>query len=497
MIMKRLLMLVCLLIAAGSARAQEPSPQPEQNYIIGWSSEVIFPQGVRFVITLARPVSEIASAALTIQPEGRPAAALDVNPNDAALVREPFSELAYVWQVPRSAPLRLSEQVRFGWTTVTRSGEIARVEDTFIFDDWRVTWTRRDDAPLSLAVQAEGMGSPDAAAARLRREMQPVYDLLAANTGRDETFNLLVYTQDAPGCDVNRQGEPVAVGPTSGAALPCDPELADAIYRSSGFEALRSPSSSLEALQTAVTAHLVRRFYRWPDAPDWFRAGVDAFYAPQPRPGDLSLLLNAARSSRLFSLAAMTRRPEAANAELWLAQSYGMVLFTASQTGVPGLFQLVREADAAPFDPAFEAALGRPVSALLPEFERWIFSNAAASAFNYTPYQPVTATPTRTPTNTPTPTRTPTSTLTPSLTFTPQGFVPTATLPPTWTPTRTVSPLPPSVTPRPPGSLNTPTPVPALPLEVTSTPAGLLGIVSIALVALAIVVLVITGFRRR
>ncbi|NWG18046.1 MAG: hypothetical protein HXY41_15590 [Chloroflexi bacterium] len=491
--------LLCLMLA-GVVRGQEPTAQPEQNYIIRWEAEIIFPQAVRFDVVLARPLSEIGTLTLTVEPVGRPAVAVEVDRDAWAVVREPFSELAYLWPVSPAQPLRLSQDVHYIWQVVTRGGEVARIEDTFTFTDPRVTWAQQDGESFNLAIPADGRDTLGNVLGRLRADLQPVYDLLAEQTGRSESFNLAVYTTVPAGCARDDDGSPVAVGLNSRTEIPCDPAAAEAIFRASGLDVVQSDSPGANAIREAVVAYWTRRFYGWSNAPDWFAAGMAAFYSPVPRPGDLAILQAAARSDRLLAASALAGMPET-DRELWLAQSHGLVLYIASRRGVPGLFRLAREAaEAASFDAVFEAAAGMSVSALLPDFQRWLFSDAALAAFGFTPYQDATPTPTATltPTLTPTPTATQTPTLPPpTATHTPPGFVPTLTPLPSPTASRTPTAAPASVTPRPPGSLNTPTPVVVSPVEVFSTPAGILGLVSIGLLVIAILVVIFAGGWRR
>lgn len=506
MAQKLFLLIMCLMLVAGAAQAQdatpepEVTPQPEQNYIISWGNEVIFPQAVRFSIVLARPASELASVVVAIRLEGRSALAFELD-RQAAVVSEPYSELAYVWDFPASTPPRLFSTIRLEWQVVTRDGETARVSDELIFTDQRVPWVRLEGTPISLMLPADGLESPDAVLGRLSRELQPVYELLAANTGRTESFNAMVYAGIPPGCGWTDMDEPLAVGPVSGLELPCDPAKAEAIFQNDAITIVESLSNGYNDVRAALVDTLVRQSYGWRNVPDWFAAGLSAFYAPAPRPADLPRLIAAARSGTLFTLAEMTRRAVEADPALWQAQSYGLVVYIASQIGVPGLFDLARAAiEAESFEAALQSALNKSLTALLADWERWIFTAQAAGAFNFTPYQPPTATPT--PTVTATATRTPTPTLTPTplpptATPTPFGFAPTATLLPTARPTRTPTLAPATVTPRPPGSLNTPTPAPALPVELLNSPGGVLGLISIGLIVLAILVLVFTGFRRR
>lgn len=496
------LLIVGMIFLAGAAWAQETpaqseaTPQPDQKYIISWGSEVIFPQAIRFSITLSHPVSDLASVVLAIRPEGRAPLAFELDLN-AAEVREPYSELAYLWDYPLSASPRLFSTIRLDWQAVTRSGEVARVSDELIFTDQRVTWAVREGRPISLMLPADGLEAPDVMLDRLARELQPVYDLLAANTGRSEPLNAMVYAGVPPGCGWTDMDEPLAVGPVSGLELACNPAKAEAVFRNDAITIVESLSNSYNAVRAALIETLVRQSYGWQSVPDWFATGLATFYVPAPRPTDLARLIAASRSSTLFSLNQLSRREDDADSDLWLAQSYGLVVYIASQIGVPGLFDLARAAQTQPFEEAFRAALDKPVSALLPDWERWIFTPQAVGAFNFTPYQPPTATPTLTATSTVTRTPTPTLTSTPTATLTPADFQPSATPLPTVRPSRTPTPAPPSVTPRPPGSLNTATPVPVLPVELVNSPAGILGLISIVLIVLAIVVLVFTGFRRR
>lgn len=490
--------LTCLLVLAGSAQAQETTPQPEQNYIQSWTNEVIFPQAVRFSIILNRPASELASLVLAIRPQGRSPVGVEVDLK-SAVVSEPYSEFAYIWAIPGSAPPRLFQDIRVEWQATARDGEKARVEDQFAFTDQRVKWARLQESPISLTIPAGNAESPENVVGLLRRDLQPVYDLLAKNTGHADSFNLIVYADLLPGCEWSRLNEPIATGPVSDTVVACDLSLADKIFAASNLIVVRSQSSGFNAIESALIETLVRRFYNWQKAPDWFTAGVAAFYGISPRSADLPRLIAAARNDRLFSMGDMNHMPEGADQALWLAQSYGMVLYIARQIGVQGLFDLARDARTAEsFNTVLESALRQPLASLLPNWEQWIFTSQAASAFNITPYQDATATPAPTNTATPTPTPTATNTVPPTATPTPLGFLPTMTPVPTLRPSRTPTLPPPTVTPRPPDSLFTPTPAPAMPLAVIiDSPAGILGVVAIVLIVIAILVLLFTGFRRR
>lgn len=491
---------MCLVVLSGSALAQETTPQPEQNYINSWTTEVIFPQAIRFTIVLDRPAGELSSLVLAIRPQGRSPLAVEVDLESAA-VSEPFAELAYVWDIPASAPPRLFQDIELEWRAIADDGEQAHVTDTLEFTDQRVTWARRQEQPISLTIPAGSSELPENVVGRLRRELQPVYDLLEKNTGRTETFDFIVYAAMPPNCTWSDISEPIAVGPVSGEVVPCDRSLAGQIFEASGLTVIESDRRNLNEIRAALVEAMVRRFYNWQNTPDWFQAGLAAFYGTSPRSGDLPRLTAAARNDRLFPLADMNVMPEDTDEELWMAQSYGMVVYLASQIGVQKLFDLAQAASTAEsFDDVYQSALNKPLAALLPAWEQWIFTSQAASAFNITPYQ--AATPTPTSTSTPTLTLTPTDTITPSplpptLTPTPPGFVPTLTPSPTQMPSRTPTPLPPTVTPRPPDSLFTPTAVPAVTLDNLNSPVGMLGLVAIVVIVIAILVILFTGFRRR
>jgi hypothetical protein len=457
------LLILCVGFIFTYTLAQDDSPtgQPQQAYILSWTSEVIFPQAIRFTLVMNRPASELAAATLTIQPEGQTAAQVTVDVAEAAIVTEPYSELAFVWQIPRSALPRLFQDVNFQWRVVSNRNEVAQIEDSLVFTDQRVNWVQDADSRLSLAVPEGGVNP-----ARLRRELTPVYDLLSSNVGRVQSFNLIVYdgSLSPAGCVRNADGDLVAVGPRSRVAVDCDPGMAESIFNFSGYHVI-DPGSANNA-QAAIVADLTDSFYEatWGNkaVPEWFRVGLQQFYSPTSKTSLLPVILTAARNDRLFALSEMSTTP-VRDADVWRAQSYGMVLYIASQSGVPALFRLANEIGAAEtFEAAYQSTVGQPLNTLLANWERWIFTQEAAAAFAYIVYQANTPTPTSTSSPTPFPaTDTPTLTFTPTFTVTPTVTgVQSSTPLPTRTLTPTEEPATPSITPRPAGSLNTPTPVP-------------------------------------
>jgi cell division septation protein DedD len=214
--------------------------------------------------------------------------------------------------------------------------------------------------------------------------------------------------------------------------------------------------------------------------PDWFRVGFADLNAPTPKNELLPLVQNAARTGRLFSLETLITADDDTDS-LWHAQAYSLVLYMADRLGIAGVRRFADAlAEAPDFATAYEGAMDEPLAALLPGWERWLFTSKAAAAYGFVAFQP----------DTPTPTLTPTQTLTPT------------PLPPTATPTATASatvtrtPAPPtetpSITPRPAGSLYTPTPTPqpvapGIVTDVDPLQVGLIAVLLVILVALIVV----------
>lgn len=507
----RLVLLLILLAAAFPAAAQENTPQPEQNYILGWSQEILFPQAVRFNLVVNRPRSEIAAVTLIVQPAGRASAVISVPLDDSTVLKEdPFTELTYSWDIPSGTPPALFDDMTLEWQTSATDGETARITDTFTFSDPRATWRQYDDPLHALnLVMPFSSAFPDPATSeqdvllKLRDDLQPVYGLLSANTGSTPEFRVIVYNAGfPPGCTQNAEGQSVAVSREGDVAVPCGATMADAIFRASALD-LVSAASSTAATRTALVAYLVDRFYAplWSgaDIPNWFRRGLTLFYQPDHKGTTLIPLQAAARSDNLFTLDEMAQPPAAGDdAALWDAQSYGMVLYIAEQEGLAGLFRLGREVgNAATFAEAYQNAAGDSLTALLPGLRRWLFTAAGENAFTFTAYQPTTATPTATATatatRTATPSTTPTVTLTPTVTGT---LSPTPV--PTYTPTIIPATATASVTPRPPGSLRTPsaTPTPIPAAIQLDQPGSALGLLALGLAAVAFIIGGLIRMRR-
>ncbi|MBZ0276447.1 MAG: hypothetical protein K8I60_09900, partial [Anaerolineae bacterium] len=355
-------------------------------------------------------------------------------------------------------------------------------------------------SPLT-AVTAGASGANNDPLLKLHSDLQPVYRLLSANLNRVPEFTIIVYNAGFdPGCGQDSQGNPVAVAPFSGDSIPCDPALAQAIFRESNLSTVAAAGSST-ATRAALVNYLVSAFYEpaWAgrSVPAWFESGLQQFYLPDYKDNMLQPLVSAARSNRLFSLDEMALPPtDSRDTALWNAQTYGMVLYIAQEVGISGLFQLAYGiGSATDFPAAYQTAIGQPVGALLPGLRRWIFTDGAASAFNLTAYQPATPTPTLTVTPTATLTFTPSATYTSTPTATMTG-----TLSPTPFPshTPTITPLPPkpSVTPRPAGSLRLPTETPVPEVTPLSQPPVALGLLLVGLLAVGLIIAGVVRTRR-
>jgi hypothetical protein len=340
-------------------------------------------------------------------------------------------------------------------------GTVATVRDRITFRDDRIEWTTAADPQrfFTVTAPAEGMDL-----VRLERSLIPTYNLIAANVNQTREFNILLYPPDvAPtGCETIDDGELFALGSVTEYGIACDPARATTIAAASGYDIVQPASGGFAAAQDALVTHFFERFYEpvWDDAaiPEWFRAGLTRFYQPDSKTELYGPVLAAARRSSLYELGEMLGQRDD---PLWQAQSYVMVLYIAAEIGVSGLFELASSLGGAEsFTSAYEAATGQSLRALIPAMSRWVLTTPGEVAFRYTPYQPTTPTPSATPSSTPfpaTPTFTPTITDTPTPSPTVTGVL-SRTPVPTRTPTRTPTPAPPSVTPRPPGSLDTPTP---------------------------------------
>ena len=459
------------------------------GFVRDGSVEIVFPEAIHFSANLTIPATRLTSASLTITPEGHKPITVLVNTIHSALVYwEPQARMVYDWHIPVDDPLPLFSTVAYQWSFTASDGSVGTLDDSFTFSDPRVDWARSVDPNGKFSLSVPRSLSP------LLDPLRQVRALLEKNTGQPLSENLILYDALTPDCT------PAADDPNRLAALSkegqisvfCTDGIADALFRNTHL-LQRPPDVSAEDF---LVGTLVRDAYAplWKSkqVPDWFVDGLAQFYAPTPKSDLLSPAQQSARSGGLFSLDAMRT---AQKAELWRAQSFGMVLYIADRITPQGLFDLAR-VDGADFNSAYQTALSAPVTALIPAWQQWIFTHTAESVYGITPYQPPTQTPTITPTAsdtvTPSPTSTQTPSITPTFTYTPLGvrtYVPA----PTVTPSDTLPPPPPSVTPRPPGSLPTDVPTPTA-MQVAVAQPGFQAGVGTFLVLL-LVLLVFLLFR--
>ncbi len=497
-----IVMLVIVLTVPVLAQDNTPTPQPEQGIILGWYEEMIFPAAVRLVVQIDAPLDQIVSAQVTLRWAGGSPVTLSASLDDeVALIGENQTELRTVWELPATNPPALFSSVELQWRVIAANNQVAIVDDTFVVNDQRLAWRTvglEQGVQLYLPEIDAATGRPytDSALSEFRRRLETVYAELSRNRGGvTPALEVIVYPPAvSAGCGVDSDGQPVAFDGVRNEDRPCDPVVGAAVYR--GFAVLPDSSTDLLVIQSQVVAQLVDRFYAevWAgrSVPDWFRAGLSQLVDPLPNSESLAPLVSAARTNSLLSLAQMR---SSADTEIWRAQSYGMIVYIASQIGVDGLFRLANDVAAADFDQAYQSAIGRPLDTLVSEFSNWLFTPQVVSDFSFSVYDP--ATPTPAPSATPRPSTTPrpsaTPTITPTATVT--GVLsrtPLPTLPPTRTPTA----RPPTVTPRPPGSLNiTPT---AVAVSVPSSPVDLRLLLGLGLFALGFIIVgIVISFMSR
>ncbi len=499
--------LCCSQVIWGRAQSTNPTltPQSQQAFIQEWSEEIIFPSAIRFNLTIALPPPEVTAVTLTIKPETQPTITIPLDLSSTVKVGGDVTGIVYIWQFPADNPPLLFKDITFDWQVTSQSNQNAKIEDRFIFIDQRANWLRDISVGSTLKLTIpNGKASSitvtpiysQTGIDDLTASLKKTSDLLVKNLGAIPTFDLMIYdTTQLPICSKNAKAESVAVAPISGLEVSCLPTTADQIFAKNGYTVLQLKSPTLGDILTAVSDYVVEQSYiaDWSgkNVPEWFKAGLTEFYSPMLKAELNAPVVAAARSNSLLQLDVMAKALTAnTNSELWRSESYGLVVYIASQIGVDGLFKLATDAGtASSFEAAYQAAVGKPLDTLLGNFGRWLFTDAASGAFTFTIYQP--ATPSPTPTRTPTVTKTPLPSTTPS--FTPSATVTgvlSLTPLPSRTPTATSTPAPATNTPRPAGSLNTLTPTPALTTLATNATNTNLTIGIIILIAGSIIVVI-------
>jgi hypothetical protein len=441
-----------------------------QDSISSVDAEVIYPVGVRFTIVVEASLSSISAAQLEIQGEGSFTQTIDIDLLEAFVLPptpEPMegseqptptptpsltTALSYIWMLEEENLPQLFSTMAYEWRIELNDGDVFTADGEFVFRDPRYEWSRFEGTGVTLTIPTFIANS-----AALSAEMRSIYNVLSHVTETNPNFNLLVYPERLrPDCERRDDGTRFARGVVSGVEIPCSSRFAVSLVEQSGYVAVGRPDEV--RLRDYLVTWLIDAFLDeiWADkeVPLWFRSALERFFLPEGAPSALSNARTGVRANRDLTLAQMGSAPQPDNVTLWEAQAYGMMLYIVDRAGVDGLYHLIR-LESGDFEAEYQEITGVSLRGLIGEWEGWLFTSAAEIAFGVSPYQAPTHTPTITPTFTLTSTQTPTATTT----NTPLPL--TDTVFPTITPSRTLTQSPPTNTPRPPGSLDTPTPVPA------------------------------------
>lgn len=533
--MRYLCWVLLLLTGVGAVAAQTDTPPPPTTapedppqYFRFQDARPIFPSGIIFQVEARVPDElDITLITLLVEPAGEATRqfVIPLDDGDVYTRQGDLLRVTYPWQFQSVDELPgLFTDVRYAWTLTVGDGTTETLDGTLVFTDQRYDWQQdsADDIPLTLIYPAESGGL-----ARALDDLIPAYQLLADNATPLDPISIVIYPEDAVlGCtpvdgaeledtptpapavapateEVSEQtGEFIAFSSFFGIRVPCDPVLAAALYEQTPqviFTERGGYQTTLAQLSDFLVARAYAPIWDTSDVPLWFQAGVTRVYDPRNTIDRLATIELAARSDGLLSFEQLQAAPPALDAPgyaLWEAQSYGLVLYIASQYGLDAVYTLANPTQgAAPeatpepgitgsFTDAYESVTGLPLAALYPAWETWVLTDDAVQAFALDVYGPPTRTPTPvlspTSTNTRLPTRTPTDT-------------PTVTWTPSVTPTPSITP---SFTPRPARDVFTPTPTPTpLPaiLEIgqQATQLSTPQLVSLGLIAVAAVIILI------
>lgn len=468
MLKRSLLLLIILSLytvnAAQDDNTPTPNPTPDvPGYILGWEAVSLYPAALRFDLTIGRSADQIQSVILTVEIEGQPLDIIEIDVEEDTLGSGDFVELVYLYELSTgNAPPFLSV-VEYSWlVSLVEDENQVDVPGALLFSDPRFQWDEVEDEAIdvTLIFPADALD-----ASNVLDDLRPVYDLLDQSTDRGTAFQFLLFPDDVPRnpCSLNENDELTITEPRTETDLICENAVLAQIFAERDATPVNVDFSDSEATNRQFLEQMIPSFYNdlWnnPTVPEWFKTGLLNFYLPVARFGDLALLRSAARGNRLVTLDQLP----ASEPALRDAQSNGIVIFLADRFGVQTLFDFANATgDAESFNALYEETFGSTLDSLVPSVSSWLFTRSAESAFNYTPYQPTTQTPTPTESLTPfpsTPTNTPTATATITPTATVTGFL-SATPLPSLTPSLTNTPRPPSITPRPAGSLLDPTATP-------------------------------------
>lgn len=426
-----------------------PTLQPEVSpIIVSWSDEMIYPQGMAFVLFIDRPLEQIEQLTLTIQAGEQEPRVIEFDDLRPFIQSGPNrSLLLYTWEIPASNPVPFLSDIRYTFDVVTTRGEVAEVPGIRAYRDPDIDWIRAEDAEEVISfIYPDGIINP----VPLRLALYDVYRALEDHTGVEGPHYRFALYNDSATYDNCVDG--VVKGETR-TDLACNPAIINQSLREAGFTRLEALADTGLGLQQQLVRLMVADFYDtiWDDAPEWLQIGLTYLHFPGPKTYIMDLLRGVGRNRTLFTLEGMHTPPDPDSPDypIWEAQSYAMVLYIAHERGIPAVLELAEDFDS--YD---------DVEAIIPQLNQWLYSDVAATEFGISLYQPATPIPSPTRTVTPfPPSATPTSTFTPTPTPTPTvtGFL-TFTPLPTTTPSITPTERPPSVTPLPPGWRPSPTP---------------------------------------
>jgi hypothetical protein len=481
----RALFIALLLLLTAPAQAQIAPP-----IVRGGGLALLYPQAAHAALNLTVPARRVESITLTFTIDGRPADPITIADARtlAIYADEAQAQLRYTWEFPASAPPQWFQTVGVLWELTLRDGRTAQYDAEVLFTDPRHTWrvVRVSGAPARFAI------TPDFA--RLGIDLPAVYTRMAENTGGTPPIDWIIYPQDATvGCESRVEDGRrrfYTVPSPSGFAIPCDPLRLPPTLGT--WRIMRPPRGV--SIETHFTARLLAAFYdsAWAGkrVPAWFRESLVRFYAPASDAALLTIARQRFRTGQIYPIDALrVADPDPG----WSAQSHALFAWLIDRIGALGVLRLAnRIAGADDFDAALREFIDIAPEAILPAVNAWIFSPSADAAFGVSPYQEPTPVPSSTPTPSATPTVTPTLTPTATATLTPP---PTRTTAPTITPRPTEARTAPP-TPRPPGSLETPTPVPTPvtpslidQLDPETTRAGVLGVLIVLLAVLFVLLI--------
>ncbi len=427
------------------------------DLVQGEAVEVVFPAAVVFRIDLAVSEAAVNGVQLRLTQDDRTLVDGVVSAEFLDDAADDSVALYFDWPIPPDDAPTLFAELAYEWRIQLEGADLLEGQGGVMFQPGPGEWRTSGEAPLQFAVVDSNVNL------RATRDvLLPAYDLLTRHTELAPELRWVIVPRDFAFCSevIDDEGETImAVSPESvpDVVYPCAEADAARILAEQGFALMRRGAPGLLPFQEDMLAALFDAFYAdfWGQrpAPPWFRTGLQHYYGVNPDPLRLRQVQEAARAALLYSADQLRRGPlETDRYDLWSAQNAMLILYIADRFGAEAPFALAQAVTGEGVEAALAALTGQEWDAFLVEWERWLFTEAAARASAWTVYLPATATPQPTPQPTLTPTVTVTATETPVLSPTPQDL--STTVQPTLSPVTEEGPTA-TNTPRPPGSLET------------------------------------------